>query len=316
QKGFFQRIVQNIGFYGLIVVAWMATTIAWHPASWSNPASWLIAAIQYLSRHAWFKNVLFNGDYIRAADVPWTYLPVWFGITTPLIFGLLFVAGLVLAAVRFRQLSTLQRAALVLVLLQIFALPLVAILRNSTIYDGLRQFSFVLPGIAAIATVGLVWLYQMLPKLPYKLAGATFVAIALGAIVVDMVHLYPYEYTYFNRAFGGLPAAHNRFETDYWGLSVKESVTWLNSHAKPGDTLVVGTPYQATLISLNSDISLRELEYDYKEMVVIQDRPAIPRPFYFLAIPKHRLFNVFNECELIHQVERQTVPLSTIRYCQ
>ncbi|MET0389494.1 MAG: hypothetical protein ABW321_26210, partial [Polyangiales bacterium] len=43
----------------------------------------------------------------------------------------------------------------------------------------------------------------------------------------------PYEYVYFNRSFGGLPAASQRYETDYWGASYREGFTWALAHVAP-----------------------------------------------------------------------------------
>ena len=38
-----------------------------------------------------------------------------------------------------------------------------------------------------------------------------------------MVRLHPYEYTHFNRLFGGVARARERYMLDYWGLSFKQA---------------------------------------------------------------------------------------------
>lgn len=300
----------------LMGVAWFVTVIILHPASWSNPPLWFFRAVKYLARHSWDKNILFNGEYIRATKLPWFYLPTWATITTPVIFLLAFAMGLVFICLKFSKFSNLQRACIILILLQIFFLPLIAMVGGSTIYDGFRQFLFVIPGMAAIATAGLIWSYQKLRKKNLKIFAIALIFCLFIPIVLDMVALHPYEYIYFNRAFGGLQQANNRYETDYWGLSVQDAVEWFNQTAEPNAKLVVGTPFNSTLIASDPDVNVVELDYDYKKMKIAKEQKPIVKPYYFLAIPKHGLNRVFTDCKLVYQVERQQVPLTTIRKCE
>jgi hypothetical protein len=80
--------------YLLMGLAWAAIMIIIFPASWSGPARWFIEAITLLSKYEiWQGSNLFNGQYIPASYAQWFYLPVWLLITTPVIFQLLFAAG-------------------------------------------------------------------------------------------------------------------------------------------------------------------------------------------------------------------------------
>jgi hypothetical protein len=55
--------------------------------------------------------------------------------------------------------------------------------------------------------------------------------LSLGSAAYDMFQLHPYEYVYFNRIVaGGLAQAAKSYETDYWGLSYKEGVEWINQN--------------------------------------------------------------------------------------
>lgn len=316
EKEFIPSILRVVPFYAVICASWMGVVVALHPASWSNPPLWLYRSIRYLSRHSWDKYVLFNGEYVLAADAPWSYIPTWLGITTPAIILLLFALGLVWMLRQFPRLSTLQQSCSILLLLQVFLLPFIAIVRGSTVYDGIRQFLFVLPAMTAIAALAVIALHQRLGDRYPKLFFTVLMGVLLSPIVYDMVVLHPYEYMYFNRVSGGLPAAYTRFETDYWGLSVKEAVGWLNTHAEPGARLGVSVPFNTTLLSADPDITVVDMDYNYKEFTLDDSQPPMAPPFYYLAIPKHKLHDVFQECEVVHQVERQGVPLTIIRYCQ
>jgi hypothetical protein len=58
-----------------------------------------------------------------------------------------------------------------------------------------------------------------------------------------MVRLHPYQYVYFNRIVaGGLRGAAGKYETDYWGASLKEATEWTVAHvpATTGQPVRVG----------------------------------------------------------------------------
>jgi hypothetical protein len=124
----------------------------------------------------------------------------------PLIFQVGFVVGTSLIVAKYSKLSTLQRACAILVLFQVLFLPLVAIVKHSPMYDGMRHFLFTLPGIAAISATAFIWIYQKLSK-NFKIIAASFITVVFVAIAFDMIALHPYQYIYFNRISGGLEAS-------------------------------------------------------------------------------------------------------------
>jgi hypothetical protein len=173
----------------------------------------------------------------------------------------------------------------------------------------MRQFLFVLPGIAVISTASLMWLYENLSRKSVRVFAATCVMIVFAQICLDMKTLHPYEYVCFNRIFGGLPNAHNRYETDYWGLSMREAMEWINKNGNPDASVVVGGPFHSARIFADRSISVVELDYDLRENM------QVSKPHYYLAIPKHGLQDVFPECRVVFQVIRQGVPLTVVKQC-
>jgi hypothetical protein len=103
---------------------------------------------------------------------------------------------------------------------------LVVFTLRPVMYDGNRQFLFVVPPLAVLAGWGIVALARH-PALPRWLRrGIPALAAALAVLTaVDMVRLHPYQTVYFNRAIaGGVPSAARRFEADYWGQSYREGM--------------------------------------------------------------------------------------------
>ncbi len=300
-----KQILRFGQFYAAILVTSVLTILALYPASWANPIRWYFEAFNFYYKEDWPHTVLFDGSFIPAETLPWQYLPTWVGITTPVIVLLLLLTGLILAILKYKNFSVGQRACLLLVGLQMFGLPGFAIIYQATLFDGLRQILYVLPAIAAIAAAAIAWLYQMLRPRMAKLALVALLIVLAIPIGVDMAQLHPYEYVYFNRAFGGFPAAVGRFETDYWGLSMAEAVTWLNQHREPTLPLVSTEPTIAANNLANEDLTT--IPYD--------KFAADGKSFYYLSLPRWNWEQRFTDCPVVYSVNRQQAPLTVIKQC-
>ncbi len=285
--------------YGLMLVAWTITTTIIHPASWSNPVRWFVETLQYLSKHQWPNTVLFKGQQILASSLPWDYLPRWLVITIPLIFQITFLIGLLLIVYKYKALTSIQRACVILVSLQIFVLPGIAILKQSTMYDGMRQFLFMLPGIAVFSATALAWIYQMISRKSWQIFASMLTIVLLSPIVLDMIAFHPYEYIYFNRLSGGLIAAENQYETDYWGLSVREAMEWLNHNVTPNAIVATQTPF------------LSKIAASPKLDLIVGDS----KQFYYVALPRWDFQSQYPKCPVVYSVKRQGVPLTIIKKC-
>lgn len=166
---------------------------------------------------ALFGSVASSSQY-GGHTVPRSYVPVFLAAEVPTLLLLLGGVGAVLAVRRLRH--DPARVVLVLVLLQAFTLPLLAIARASNLYNGLRQLLFAYPALAVLATLGIAALaVRRLWIVP---------AVALVAPVVVQLQLFPYNY-----AYASLPGAllapsvgdrwpEYRLPTDYWRTSVRE----------------------------------------------------------------------------------------------
>src|SRR3990172_2291667 len=296
--------------YGVIGAAWFLTVFALHPASWSNPFRWLYDGFLYLSSYEYWDGLnLFKGYLLYGQDVPWYYLPVWIGITTPVLILALFVVGAFLLLFRYFRLTAEQQACAWLVLLQMGFLPGVAVLRNSTIYDGLRQFLFILPGIAVLATVAIIWLLERIRRERFRWLALAILGLLALPTVVDMVVLHPYEYVYFNRAVGGLNDAHERYETDYYGLSMREGMEWINTNPEPGSTVVISRHYVSSEPFADpGDRIVRIHQFEEENL---------SGPFYTMVLEsyEHVLGDRFAHCPIVYRVLRQDVPLTIVRKC-
>ena len=317
QRRSLQQVLRSGWIYGLMLATTALTVLALYPGAWANPVSWYFAAFNFYYKEDWPHTVLFRGADVLADSLSWDYLPTWIGITTPAAILLLFVVGWIIAAVKHRRLSVGQKACLWLIGLQTFGLPLFAIAYRATLFDSLRQVLYVLPGIAAIASVAVIWLYQFCQQFfqPYlqpkvaKLALASgLIALALP-IALDMAALHPYEYVYFNRVFGGLPAAENQFDTDYWGLSMADSVKWINNQTA-SDVLASSDPTVSAELLARDSIDV--IAYDDFQEKQTPDN----FPFYYLSLPRWGFEEQLEECSVVYSTTRQQVPLARVKRCE
>ncbi len=189
-------------------------------------------------------------------------------------------------------------------------LPGLAIAHGSPIYNGLRQFLFILPGVGAIAAAGLIWSYQQLVGRVQRFFALTGMTVAMSAIAVTMITLHPHQYVYFNWISGGLPAAYGRYDTDYWGLSLREAIEWVNDQAPQGATVAVGGPQYIAQMFTSPDLTLLDLETDLD-----YGAKGSP-PDYYVAMPYIELPLLFPQCPVIYAVEREGVPLSRVKRCE
>ncbi len=236
-------------------------------------------------------------------------LPTWFAITLPEFYFVASIVGCVLAVgylLRFKRtpshLDTLLKVGL---LLAVAVGPVsAAIVLRSTIYDGLRQFLFVVPPLAALAGVSVAAFLRSQVHVAAKAAVVGAVLLSAGLTVFDMAELHPYQYIYFNRLVaGGLESASQRFETDYYGASYREGVRWLidNYHPESGGQVRVANPSRNFLTAYYLEAS-QELR-DRFHPVEAWDDPNI-----YISITRWN-YHTDKDGKLLHVVSRKGVPL-------
>ncbi len=210
-------------------VAWALMILPW-PAAHHAPFAVPFKALTGFTKHGFTAPTLFRGEYVPSNPAPWDYLPGYFVVQLPdalwlilAIGALMLVVGLARPGVR-GALWSWRGACVAFLVFAILFPPAYAILRKSTIYDGLRHFLFVLPPLCALAAMAASNLLRWLAERSKPAAYVTVAVVGLGvaAVVVEMVQLHPYQYVYFNRMSGGLRAAATQYETEYYAHSFKE----------------------------------------------------------------------------------------------
>jgi hypothetical protein len=169
--------------------------------------------------------------------LPWHYLPTWFFITTPVLYSVLFMLGLLFLVrqtfiPRFSLYRNLQEQQ-DWIMAGLFLIPVfAAILLNLVLYDGWRHLYFIYPPFIYVAVSGLHALYQKLSSLPNKqtskLLQTGLIAVLLfyiGSIAFWMVKNHPHQNVYFSIYKDD--SVRQKFELDYWGLAYKQGLEFV-----------------------------------------------------------------------------------------
>jgi hypothetical protein len=217
----------------IVALAWVAMVAFW-PYAAIDPIRHPFEVLQTLAHFPdYYGTVRFEGADLAPNHLPWTYVPVWFGVTLPEFYFIALAAAMWRApawlAALTRQEADRGRAVLTCALLATILLPVVsAVVLGATLYDGIRHFLFIVPPLAIAAALAIASLLASTRSRAIRAGVAALVGASLLATAVDMIRLHPYESVYFNRAIGGgLASAAPRFDTDYWGQSYREGVEWL-----------------------------------------------------------------------------------------
>ncbi len=227
----------------ILPIAWAVMLIFW-PWAQISPIRHPIEALRHFSAMNGNIGTLFMGHMVGRTYHPAFYLPVYMLVKLPdLVLGLL-VAGLALAAARWRL---TPRSFLPVLLAGLFPL-LYTVATNPMLYDAERHFLFLLPVLAVFA--GLT--AAKLADFRWRPAFAGAALLLTGWQIAQMAQLHPYEYAFFNDLVGGTRNAAGLFETEYWGASMAEATgdlsRYIVSHhlnrAKPWQVAICGKPSQ------------------------------------------------------------------------
>lgn len=280
--------------FGIVASYLLALTgfvILFWPLLWQRSLYHFLSAFKQMANFPWQNEVLYRGEYFLANNLPWHYVPVWLGITTPPLYLFIFILGTAIIVKRFinNPVSYYKKHPEALIFLAWFFLPLVAIwIVKPVLYDGFRQLFFIYPALLLIGLVGLRVILLSLKKAKkycFKLAIVTLVCISLINTGFFMLKHHPHQNIYFNCLAGqNMAGLKNQFELDYWGLSYRQALEFILQNDKrqqinimvanePGkiNALIVKNPHRLNYVDeisqadyFLSNFRWQQQDYPYK----------------------------------------------------
>jgi hypothetical protein len=226
-----QTAATALGYACVVAIATTVPLPFW-PWLQREPYLGLLSAAAEVSHFEWRGTMIFMGADEHSMRLPWYYVPVWLGISMPLVV----LGGALLSVTQLRPGARAGLGAWGLLAAVLFPIAYV-IARQATLYDGLRHLLFVVPPLCALAALG--WLHALArPRRTAAIAGAVL-AVGIAEPVVFSLRNHPNEVVYFNPLVGGPRGAVGRYELDYWGNCLLQAQRQIASLARTAGMPVV-----------------------------------------------------------------------------
>jgi hypothetical protein len=264
----------------LYLVLTASFTVLFWPILWHDPLGEFINAFHYMSKlDDYGKAVLYLGEFIPSDELPWHYIPVWIGISTPVVVLVGFFPGLVnwirsigitAGKGKNRSIENLmiwisgQETLNWLAVIGWLAIPIIAVYWfHSVLYNGWRQMFFIYPAIVLFSVRGYSALHKWLSRYTGRLIEVTIltvlvIIVGLTEPVWFLIRYHPYGNVYFNQLAGDPATIRQRFETDYWGLSYKEAIDYILA-TDPSEKIPIYMADTSGLDYINSALSPEQM---------------------------------------------------------
>jgi hypothetical protein len=226
-----------------IATAWATAIALWPWLQVGNPLAQFRVAFVHFGNLPMEMSFPHWGETLNTQSLPWSYLPGQWLARLPEAFLVLLAFALVSALIVIVQFARAANARLraqgpaglrapallvarsrtTLVVWAAACVPAGYImLRQPTLYDGIRHTLFVIPMLALLAGWAAL---RLLPALRRAAIPATLATAAyLAAVVANLAALHPLEYVATNAFAGGTRGSYGRFEQDYWSAAATEAL--------------------------------------------------------------------------------------------
>jgi len=221
---FFPKIIfYLLSFFIFLFLHW--------PYLWSTPIDNFFSLIQSAKTGFIEMKVLFDGKYISNQFLPYSYIPTWIAISTPVIHLIFFMLGYFYIIKRFflRFLSIKENSVYYdfwrgknekkdfFIFFNISVIILFLISMNITLYNSWRLIYFLNIFIIYISTYAFYIIYINLKSYNRKFQFSLIILFLLLLVLIRMVTYHPYQGIYFNSF---VPNHYkNKFEIDFLGIS-------------------------------------------------------------------------------------------------
>ena len=290
-----------------------------YPAVFSDPQTLLTQSASASTTFDWRGETLTAG-ILLPAQPPWYYIPIWLFAQLPIIISVFALIGVIGTATSlWKSLSTKHEIPqwsylLVPVVIPTIGIPLATVVLNTTLYAGIRQLLFLIPGISLLAIAGIRLLVQSTAVRKSALRiQLVWLAVSVGFVVplIGQVTLFPYNYSYFNVVTAIQPINGN-WKIDAWWLSGREL---LERGPLAKRTLCVESAPRPV-----ADCAGNGILTPFLPMEVPQQQEVTLAEDEYLALNRFDEDLNNDQCQQIFQVERklylQTVRLSGANLCK
>lgn len=221
----------------------LALAVLNHPAGREAPIAWIVDALRLSNANPNVMIVRVLGQNVMSNEAPWWYVPAWLAAQLPIAMGFAAVIALIVVLRNLRLPGLPYRPVLATIplLVQSVLLPIAIVAMRPNIYDGIRHFIFIVPGIAGL--IALAVAMGMAGGRLWKRSRRTWfvwgvLAVAALSLFAN-VRWYPYSYTFINPV-AGAPRDVRVWDLDFWGLTSREGIERLRERGSTSFAAIPG----------------------------------------------------------------------------
>jgi len=222
-------------FIPVVLVAYPVMLLFW-PWAQIDPIENPLHALAFFSHQTFPFGTLFAGRLVLASDLPWIYLPTYVALALPELLLVLLISAPITAGIRLLdshfQIHRARGLSFFIICIGIVFPVTYSIAIKAVLFDGMRQFIFVLPLVAVTSAVVADEALTWLARFPYRRPIYVMLALYGVAHVSIMAMLHPDQYIYYNAFAGGVEGAQRMFKLDYWANSYAEAVQGLDNYLR------------------------------------------------------------------------------------
>lgn len=248
-------IVASIGGVAIACIFW--------PYALANPITNIMESLSTVTNYTVDIKMLFSGNIEWAKTPPNIYGPKWMLLTVPLFS----IVGWILFLVFGKGIFNRYPIIPILLIGFAFVFPFFyVIIKKSTLYDGWRHLIFAYAPGVVIASLAWAYLWEKYGAVKKNLLSAGIGLFALCSIdpAIFIIRNPTLSYTYFNPLAGGMKGAFGDYETDYWGVSVRQGFKWLEKQG------VIGPDKPKIVVVSNSFYPAKKWAAQYGDQVQVR----------------------------------------------
>ena len=216
---FYDFLIFFIIFYFILILFWVDT----HQNIFLMPYKYFLTTLTL--DIGWPFNVL-NGEYFYSNEAPYYYLFKNLLYKLPEFILFLYIIFLFIIFLKFKYFNKNFynfNINLLLIFSIIFFPSIIILFIPYPIYDGLRLFLWFVPYLVIIPSLAIYYTYLNLNKIFFKIIFSIFLILFIYYVVI-FINITPYQYTYLNFFTGKKNERYQKFEGDYWSVSLKELI--------------------------------------------------------------------------------------------
>lgn len=249
----------------LCIGLWMFFFLLMTPGLWPDIIGYFRYIISYaVDYDLWSNYILFNGRMIHKdfTGMPKKYLPVMICVTTPVLILLATAAGTFLCIyeiIKSKMKKIWTDTGYIFCILITGMVPgCYAMFAATPLYNGWRHLYFIYASMIVAAGYCCFKIWEKLRKTRKERFAEAGGMLYLAFLAVGIALNYPNEHSYFNVLAGNNVV--ERYELDYWDLSVKEALDTIWETDDSGQEITVGALNIFTFWGITEQLSFYPAE--------------------------------------------------------